>query len=432
MAELSLPASVDFSKALPKLPSAVSSTLMSVQSTNGISFGAGQVIQFDLPSRNGLFVEGRSLFLRYKLQYTQVGTTATYFFRKPVFAPIFKLDEFIGSTPINSVYQYNQVANMYVDLNFSQADVLGQGSSWGLDNNTWSDVDGGSSGTTAGTQFLSVAAPLVCSAIGGADKLLPTGLMAPIRIQLTLDTLANIVASTAIVTDYTIVQPELCFMAIDMGSAVEAMVASLPQITLKTKGWANASQSSASTSAGFNTYVFNHRYASIENLYLLSTNTSSANKWGDSYNPLGNASTSGTVQFSIGQQMFPQLPINNITGGRASVLQYLRECVGVITDNRNTMSIGALNFSQYASSATTGTVDLPAKFIVGVPLNKINAVSPYQASALLSGTSAQQTPINVLLNSGSAFGATIVFYLIAEYTSLIHIDTVSKQVMVEA
>lgn len=436
MAELSLPASVDFSKSLPKLPSGVSTTLMSVQSTNGIQFSAGQVVQFDLPSRSGLFIDGKTMFIRFKLAYTQVGTTATTFLRKPVYSVFNKLDEFVGSVPINSVYQYNQVANMWVDINYSVSDVLGQGASWGLEtvNTVWGDVDGVTSGTSAqadlaGSLFLS--APVVCSAISGADKLIPTGLMAPIRIQFTLEQLSNIVASTAIVTNYAIVQPELCFNAIDMGVAVENMVASMaPKIYLRTNGWANASQSSASTSAGFNTYVFNHRYESLESLFLLSTNSSSANKWGDSYNPLGNASTSGTIQFQIGQAMYPQLPINNTTGGRASVLQYLRECVGQITDQRNTMSILYTNFNNFASSATSGTVDVPAKFIVGVPLNKINSVSPYQASSLLSGVSASQMPINVLLNSGTAFGATMTFFLIAQYTELIEIDPATKQVSV--
>ena len=432
MAELSLPSSVDFSKPLPKLPSGVSTSLQSVQSTNGISFSAGQVIQFDLPSRSGLFIDGKSMFIRFKLAYTQAGTTATNFFRKPVYTVFNKLDEFVGSQPINSVYQYNLAANMWVDVNYSIADVLGQGASWGLENNTWGDVDGVTSGTTAqaslgGSLFLS--APLLCSAIAGCDKLIPTGLMAPLRIQLTLEQLSNIVASTAIVTDYAVVQPELCFHAIDMGVSVENMVASMsPKLYLRTNGWANASQSSASTSAGFNTYVFNHRYESIENLFLLSTNSSSTNKIFDSYNPLGNATTSGTVQFQIGQSMYPLLPINNTTGGRASVLQYLRECVGQVTDQRNTMSISYTNFNNFASSATSGTIDAPAKFIIGVPLNKVNPVSPYQASSLMSGVSAQSMPINVLLNSGTAFGATMSFFLIAQYTAIIEIDVATKQV----
>jgi hypothetical protein len=84
--------------------------------------------------------------------------------------------------------------------------------------------------------------------------------MAPIRIQLTLDSIANIAVTAANVTDFEIVQPELCFSNIDFGPQVEsAIMASAPKIYLKTQGWANSSQGLASATSGFNTLVFNHR-----------------------------------------------------------------------------------------------------------------------------------------------------------------------------
>jgi hypothetical protein len=432
MAELSLPSSVDFSKTLPKLPSGVSSTLMSVQSTNGISFPAGgSVIQFDLPSRSGLFIDGKTMFIRFRISYTQTATSATIL-RKPVYSVFSRLDEFVGSVPIASVFAYNQVANAFVDYNYSFADVAGQGASWGLENNTWADVDGFATSGAAGDNFLSVAAPLVCSAIANCDKLIPTGLMAPIRIQLTTEQIGNIVSSTTNISAITIVQPELCFMAVDMGVAVENMVASMaPKLVLKTRGWANSTQNST-TATGFSTYVFNHRYESIENLFFLASNTASNNKWGSSFNMLGDATTAGSFQIQVGQSLFPVLPINNTTGGRASVLQYLRECVGSITDQRNTLCIGHPNFNVFANNAGTDTLTSPAKFIIGLPLSKLNSVSPYQASSLLSGVSAAQMPINVLVNVGTAPAAALSLSLIAEYTELITIDPLTRQVFVEA
>jgi hypothetical protein len=404
---------------------------MSVQSTNGISFPVGgSVIQFDLPSRSGLFIDGKTMFIRFRISYTQTATSATIL-RKPVYSVFARLDEFIGSVPVSSVFAYNQVANSFVDYNYSFADVAGQGASWGLENNNWADVDGFATSGGAGDNFLSVAAPLVCSTIANCDKLIPTGLMAPIRIQLTTEQLSNIVTSTTNISAISIVQPELCFMAVDMGSAVENMVASMsPKLVLKSRGWANSTQNS-STATGFSTYVFNHRYESIENLFFLASNTAAENKWGSSFNMLGNATTSGTFQIQVGQQLFPQLPINNTTGGRASVLQYLRECVGSITDQRNTLSIGQPNFNVFAS-AGTDTATTPAKFIIGLPLSKLNSVSPYQASSLLSGVSAAQMPINVLVNVGTAPAAALSLSLIAEYTELITIDPLTRQVFVEA
>jgi len=434
MTELSLPASVDYSKKLPQLPDGTTSTLMSVQSTNGISFSQGQVIQFDLPSRSGLFIDGKSVFIRYKVTYTS-GATAGVIKRKPVYTNFVRLDEFVSSTPINSIYQYNQVANMWIDTNCNWADIYGQQTSYGLTQTVAvSDLDGVTLPTVSAANDFYLSAPLVCSFLTGADKLIPTGAMGPIRIQLTLDTIANIAIVAANVTNFVISQPELCFQAIDMGSAVEAAVLSAsPKIYIKSQGWANASQTLASGTNGFNTLVFNHRYESIDNLFLISSSNDTAkalNTWGDSFNPLGTAGTNASIQFQIAQAVYPQLPINNATGGLTSILQYLRECVGQITDQRNTMSIFNVNFSQLANGATASTADAPAKFIVGIPLSRLNPPSPYAAVSLMSGVSAASTPINVLLNVGSSFNSAMNFNLIAQYTLLLEVDTMSKQVQV--
>lgn len=435
MAEVSLPATLDFSKKLPSLPDGVNSQLLCVQATNGIKFEAGQVAQFDLPARSGLFLDGRTAFIRYKVSFTS-GATAGVVRRKPAYTFISKLDEFIGGTPVSSVYQYNQVANMFIDTNFSMADVQGQAYSFGLDNATWADVDG-VAGTASGDKTLYVSAPLVCSALGSCDKLLPTGLMGGnYRVQLTFDTITNIFTVPANVSAFTITQPELCIQAIDMPVAVENMVASMGQkLYIKASAWSNSSQSASSTSAGYYALPFNHRYESIENLYLLSTCTvasKAVNTIFDSFNPMGTAGTNGSLQFQIGNSLYPLTPINNSTGGVASVQQYLRACAGEIADQRNTMSITYAGFTYTTAgitSAYTSATD-PAKFIVGIPLSKIASRSPYTSSALLSGVSATQSPINVLLNAGSASGDAVVFNLISEYTALIEIDPVMKQVQV--
>jgi hypothetical protein len=210
-------------------------------------------------------------------------------------------------------------------------------------------------------------------------------------------------------------------------------MASTPKIYLKTQGWANSSQGLASATSGFNTLVFNHRYESIENLYFLSGSSAIAkavNKWRDSFNPLGSAGTNGSFQIQVDNKVYPQLPINNATGGLTSVLQYCRETVGQIMDQRNTMSIFNVNFLQQSGDATASTANAPGKFIIGIPLSRINAPSPYAAVSLMSGVSARSTPINVLLNIGTALNNAGVFNLIAQYTAVIEIDTATRQINV--
>lgn len=436
MAELVLPSSVDFSKRLPALPDGVSSQLLSLQATNGTGpFTAGTVIQFDLPSQKDVYLDGATMFIRFKITYTS-GATAGVVRRKPCYTAFQKLDEFVGSQPINSVYNYHTAANMWVDTNMSVADIYGQQYSFGTTPQggtpTLDQFDSYTLPTVSADNVLFLACPVVCSAIQSADHLWPTGLMPPLRLQFTVASIADQAVVSGNITAISISNPELCIQSINM-PGVDAIVAqSSPKLYVKCNGWANATTSLGASVAGYNTLVFNHRYESIENLYLVNAASDTAkgvNGPLESFDLCG--LSGGTYQVQIGQQLYPTQPINTVIGGgKASILQYLRECVGSITDQRNSMSINAVEFGRLASGATASTAVEPGKCYVGFPLSKISSRNPYQAITLLSGVSAASTPINVLVNIGSATEKSMNCQLIAQYTVLAEIDPMSRNVQI--
>lgn len=436
MAELVLPSSVDFSKRLPALPEGVSSQLLSLQATNGTGpFTPGQVIQFDLPSRQNLYLDGKTMFIRFKITYTS-GAAAGIVIRKPCYTAFQKLDEFCGSTPINSVYNYAAVANMWVDTNMSVADIYGQQYSFGVAPQTatptMDQFDSYTLPNVGADNSLYLAAPVVCSAIASADHLIPTGLMPPLRLQFTVASIADQASVTANITAISISNPELCIQSIDMPNVDNIVATSAPKLYLKSTAWANASNSLAAASTGFNTLIYNHRYESIENLYLICASSDAAkgvNRSCESFDITG--ANGGTVQFQIGQSLYPQMPINTaIGGGKASILQYLRESVGSLVDQRNSMSINAVEFGRLASGATASTITEPAKCYFAVPLSKIQSSNPYQAVTLLSGVSAASTPISVLINIGTATNSASNIQLVAQYTELIEIDPMTKSIRI--
>lgn len=439
--EMALPSSVDYTKRIPELPPSTTSALQSISPNNGTSFGPSQTITFDLPSRSGLFIDGKSLYLRMKISVTGV-TGASAIRRKPGYTVFSRLDEYIGGAVVNSVSQYNQVSNMLVDINYSAADVLGQAFSWGLTASATGVVDVSGNfdldgvATAVGANDFYIAVPLVGSFLQNTDKLFPSGLAPPIRIQLLTDTIANIFTVSANITTYTVNNIELCFTSIDMGYQVDQLIASTsPQLFIKTKAYANGTQGMAAASSGQISLTYNHRYSSVENFYFLSTTSDVAkgvNGSMDSFNPMGSNTGAGTLQLTVGQSQIPQLPIQNtLGGGRAAVQVLLRECTGTILDQRNTMSIGLANFNQFAGTATASDENgKVAKFIVGFPCSRLNPPSPYQTTALLAGLDCQQSPVTVNLNAGTAFNSAMIFNLIAEYSELIVIDTASKQVSV--
>jgi hypothetical protein len=280
---------------------------------------------------------------------------------------------------------------------------------------------------------VSYAAPLVCSAFSSADHYIPTGLLPALRIQLTLAALADICTTGSTdMTAYQISFCELCVSGIDMGSAVDAMVASMgsPKIYIKTTAWANAGgQQLAIGSVGSQSLVFNHRYQSITNAYLMFSGAAAAtdiNAWGDSRD----VTSGGTVQLQVGSQQFPQLPIDT-TANKPAVIQYLRECAGSLQDFRNSISVGGTEFAYLGNSATATTNFEPSKFIVGFPLEEIQGFNPYSAGSLMSGVNASSTTIlaNIRIASATTTQAYNPF-LVVEYTNVLEIDPLSRQVNV--
>jgi hypothetical protein len=433
--QVTLPSQLDFSRKPPSLPAGTDSKLLCIQPTNGTSFQANQVVQWDLPSLAGLYLDGKTAFIRYKVTYTS-GATAGVVRGIPALTNFSKLDEFIASQPVNSVYNYHQVANMWYNTNTSVSDKFGQSYALGIGpatgTPTLDQMESYTLPTVSSTNDLYLSVPLVCSSLSSFDKYIPTGLMGPYRIQLTVAPISDVAVVAANITALTITDPQLCIQSINMGAETDMMVASMgtPKVTLKTFGWANAGVGRiAAATSGFQTIVANHRYRSIENIFCLfsgDTATIDLNGFLDSRDI---TSGNGSYQIQVGQTTYPSLPISTINH-KGSVLQYLRECTGSLTDFRNSMSINRIEFSYGSSSGNTTAVE-PAKFILGIPLSKVQP-QPYQSNALLSGVDAQSTPINLLVNIGTATQATnnTNVFMVAQYSQLIEIDPMMRQINV--
>ena len=192
--------------------------------------------------------------------------------------------------------------------------------------------------------------------------------------------------------------------------------------------WANAGQNIANTASGVYQLPFNHTYRSIENLYLLSAGTDSSKSLNTNLDSYDITSANGSIQFTVGTNMYPLLPINTAVN-KPAALMYLRECIGSVNDWRNSGSINGVEFSYKGSDGVT-TLTEPAKFYVGVPLSKIQNANPYVQSSLLSGVDASSTPIIANVNIGTATAQAFNVYLVAEYTCLVEIDTMTTQVQV--
>jgi len=430
MATLTLPKTLNYAEQLPALPQAQSWT-QTINPTNASFTTTNGIIYFDLPSRG--FIDPTSIYLKYTQNYT-VGATATNIRACPLYTPIQRLETIIGSQVVESINQYNLIAgHLIMNTQYDIGMKFGNQALFGYNDSTTSNpatnkFDGRTLQINT-TNKLPVAGNLVGSLLTSCEKLLPVFAMPSIRIQLTMDSLANILTSTTGVSEPTggyFTNFELCFSVIDFGPEIENMVMNMgPKLYIKSESFANSSTNLASGSSGNISLVYNQRLASIKSAYIMFCGTNSAygvNGIFDSFDP---SKGSGDINLQCGGVSYPQRPISFLNN-KVGIIQELRRAVGSIYDRTNQMSISSYEFFKYEDGSTVTTADDPSKVIIGVSLEKLNT-----KGALLTGISSQNSPITINLNTNNATNQLYNVYLALNYDAILEIDLMNKQVSIK-
>jgi hypothetical protein len=126
----------------------------------------------------------------------------------------------------------------------------------------------------------------------------------------------------------------------------------------------------------------------------------------------------GDYQLSIGGVSYPQRGLSTLNN-KGGIFQALRDAVGTIFDNSNSLSISRNEWNFTDNQTTTYVV--PGKFYVGFNIEKMHS------NSLLTGISSLQTAINVIINLGTAMSASANINLILNYDVLLEIDLVNRQ-----
>ena len=429
-----LPSLVDYREPLVVLPEDTQNFSVSCVPTGAGSFGPSTQIQVDLGNRG--FLDPASLMIRYKINYKVAVDAHDVSIPGTVcYTPLLRLDTIINSQTVESINNYNSVCNMLSNLRLGISEKYGQQASLGFENiaaapYSMENLDGAildvASAANGADRFYS--APLY-NLLSGSEKLIPLFLLNGIRLQFTLDTLANIqtaIAAAALCTGFTISNFEVVYNCVDFGSAVEREVIAMnPKIRIKTQSYATGNQTLADQSSGTQSLVYNMRYASCKSAFVVAGGTSvtkSANRLMDAYDI---TSSNGDYCLQIGSQQYPQKPLST-TNNRAGILQELRRAMNSIFDRNNSMSINTLEFA-YGSTALT-SIAIPAKFYVGFNLQKLTV----PMKAFFTGISTQQQPITLTVNIGTKTEQGHNVMLVVNYDAIMEVDTSTKQFLLIA
>lgn len=423
---MKLPREIDYLGSKPSSLPNGTSTISSVSvPSNGSSFTAGDIVQIDLPSRG--YLNPASVYIRYRVVASgHAGTTAVV--GTPVYSFFTKLETLIGSQVVESINNYGQLCNLIVNSKMTPAQKVGVANAFGYAEASPSvalsnvNVNGGVIAATPATNYYS--APLNCI-LSNADKLVPLKFMPAVRVQLTIDTIANIYQSaTTEPTAFTISNIELCYDLTDFPADVDGAVASMTdangKLFIKSQSYISSGQTLASASIGNYEFIYNFRLASIKSLFLLPAGTASTNRLYDSFDcTTGN----GSYQFFVASMPYPQRPLSTLQN-RAGILMELGAAFGPAHD-LITSQFGSVpvNWSYATNGATT--IQAPAMFYVGTNTERLST-----NAVMLSGVSSQNSPISVRLDIGTATAAALTLQLIAMYDAVFEIDVANKQVAI--
>lgn len=431
-----LPNIVNYSEPLLMLPENTTNILATALPTNASTFGPGTIAVVDLQTNRG-FLDPASLSIRYKVATVSAGVSQAKIVGTPVYTFINKFVCYANSQTIESISNYNTVANTMVQLQLSVADKLGQQYSYGY-------VDGGSTTPvnnealdgrlcTATNDSFSMSAPLYCL-LGNSEKIIPLSLMQNLRMEFSFESLANVSSALtadlgAILTGYTISNFEVVYNVIDFGQEIQREIFNTQKIRIKSKSY---NTSSAPIKSGLNgniNLIYNLRYASIKSAFVSFGTTSPrfASKNLESVDP-----TESTGDFSLqcAGIAYPQRSLSCLNAGKASIMNELRRAMGSLFGNSVSMSINSYEFSRTSSitDATYGvsTYDKPGKFILGFNLEKLTVPS----KAFFTGISTSNSPLTLNINTTTAVAQDINAMLICVYDAIIDIDVQSKQIVI--
>ena len=377
-----LPNQVNYNEPLLMLPENTTNFLVAALPSNGSTFGPGSIAQVDLTTNRG-FLDPASISIRYKIATTSASTYQSKIVGTPAYTFINKFVCYANSQTIETISNYNTVANMLVNLQMSVADKLGQQYSLGYVDTTTTPVnnealDGRLCTATSDSFFLS--APLY-SLLGNSEKLIPLFLLQNMRLEFTFESLANCCSNlstdtaNASLTGYTISNFEVVYNVIDFGQEIQRqIIAENPKIRIKSSSYNTSIAPIANGTSGNINLLYNLRYASIKAVFLNfggTSTTASSSKNMESFD-ITDITNGGDYSIQVAGISYPQKALSTLNN-RAGIFNELRRTMGSLFGNNVAMSINAYEFCRTDGNAST--YDKPAKFWVGFNTQKLTIPS---------------------------------------------------------
>jgi hypothetical protein len=415
------------SGALNSLPEGTNSQTMVVVPSNGSKFDSdGAIITFDLPSRG--YLQPSTMYLRYQATIVST-TTALEIVGTPAYTPFVNSTVLLGSQVVESIQNYNALNNVIYNTKMDVAGKQSYAYPLGYSNGATVESLNGRLLSSVTGEVISLAMPLN-NVIANCDHLVPLKHMPLVRIQLTMDAVANMFTEATSTSTIALENLELVYDVTEFGGETEAVVASLADengnIMIKSQSYSTSSQTLPTQVAGTQELVFNNRLSSIKSLFTILGGGAAAQVNGSYYDSVDITNDLGSYQFYIAGVPYPARPLSALRN-KAGIFQELADCW---SGNANDMYGARMSIMQpefRAVAATTSTYDSPANFYIGLNTERLP-----ESSTLLTGVSSQLTPIHLRVEFGShTTTSSHLITLITLHDVILNCNILTKQASVK-
>ena len=430
---MSLPKEINYTEQMNSLPANTQSKSIVISPANltTLSTTTGGTAQFNL--QNTGFIIPSSMYIRGKVAVVGSGNNAEMFQRGiPAYSLWSKSAVIVGSQVVEQINGYGRLATALVDLKLSPAGKSGMSPAFALTNETDAQtlntrINGRLSDSNNADAY-SFASPLP-NVLSLSEKLLPAEYMPSMRIELTLDILANMFQqspATSNADSLTISNLELVYTEVQFGGDFAPTLMSLADtngdVLIKSQSYQTATQTLAGI-AGTQTLTFNQRLSSVKSLltYFDGVGANRVNGIYDAVDVTRGGATGtggGSYQYQLGGVYYPQTPLDTARC-RAGVFAELSNAFSPSHDYYSgQMAISPLEWSRDENSTSTQTN--PAKFFVGVNCERLDT-----NGVMLSGVSTALVPISLNVRCDVAPSSTLA-HMVTLFDAIIQVNLANK------
>lgn len=436
---MSLPKEINYTEQMNSLPANTQSKSIVISPANltTLSTTTGGTAQFNLQN-TGMIIPS-SMYIRGKVSVVGTGNNAEMFQRGiPSYSLWSKSSIIIGSQVVEQINGYGRLATALVDLKLSPAGKSGMSPAFALTNEadpqTLNTRLNGRLSDTNNADDYSFASPLP-NLLSLSEKLLPASHMPSIRVELTLDTLANmfgaeVSGATGGADSLTISNLELVYTEVNFGLDFEPTLLSLADangdVLIKSQSYQTATQT-LSAIAGSQTLTFNQRLSSVKSV-LAYFDGVGANRLNGIYDAVdvtrGEGGNGGSYQFQIGGVYYPQTAIDTARC-RAGAFAELSNAFSPSHDYYSgQMAISPLEWSRDENSTTTQIA--PGKFFIGTNVERLDT-----NGVMLTGVSTALVPISLNVRCDTAPSNATLCHLVTLFDAIIQVNLFNKSCSVK-